>query len=232
MGGGRIEGRVKSSEGEVAKLRAELREVKAKADRAVIEARNVERYHVEKIGDLEKTVERHKEGEIEAARRKVGVDSGVQSEGVEVAATGTQTVRRTYASVVAQAEDTGEKMDVDGPSGGDGGQLAGPTTEKPAGTTPVGDRPVRAFVVHGVACSGPWAYRSREMEKAFGRKGGGVIWMRWLLQWSRRRDRSFTSMVVYLRRVIPTAEAMYVRVWGRRHRVEEYQWDRQPRQLE
>ena len=79
-------------------------------------------------------------------------------------ATGTQTARRTYASVVAQTEDTGEMMD------------------KSAGTMPVGDRPVRAFVVHGVACSGPWAHRSREMEKAFGCRGGGVIGMRWLLQ--------------------------------------------------
>ena len=70
------------------------------------------------------------------------------------------------------------------------------------------------------------------MEKAFGRKGGGIIGMRWLLQWGRTRGRSFTSMVVYLRRAIPTAEDMYVRVWGRRHKVEEYQWDRQPRQPE
>ena len=64
------------------------------------------------------------------------------------------------------------------------------------------------------------------MEKAFGRRGGGVVWMRWLLQWGRRRGRrrgrSFTSMVVYLRRAIPTAEVMLVHVWGRRHRVEEY----------
>ena len=68
---GELKEALRSSEGEGVKLRAELREVKAKADRAVIEARNVERYHVEKIGDLEKTVERNKEGEIEAARRKV-----------------------------------------------------------------------------------------------------------------------------------------------------------------
>ena len=104
----------------------------------------------------------------------VGVAAmGMQSEAAGVTATGAQTARRTYASVVAQTEDTGEKMYVDGPSGasgGDSGQPAGPATKKP-----VGDRPVRAFVVHGVACSGPWAHRSREMEKAFGRRGGASL---------------------------------------------------------
>ena len=110
-----------------------------------------------------------------------------------------------------------DKMDVDGPSRaslGEGHKPDDPATKKPTGTTPVGDRPVRTFVVHGVACSGPWVHRSREMEKAFGRRGGGVVGMRWLLQWGRRRGRrrgrSFTSMVVYLRRAIPTADVMLV----------------------
>ena len=149
---------------------------------------------------LRETVRRHEErkAEVEAGRerRRRVVDSGMQSGVVGVTAIGAQTMERSYASVVAQTEDTGEKMDMDGPSGGDGGQPAGPMTKKPTGTTPVGDHPVRAFVVHGVACSGPWAHRSRDMEKAFGRRGGGVIGMRWLLQWGRRRGRSFTSMVV------------------------------------
>ena len=43
----------RSSEDEVAKLRAELREVREKADWATVEARNMEKYHVEKIRDLE-----------------------------------------------------------------------------------------------------------------------------------------------------------------------------------
>ena len=75
------------------------------------------------------------EMEAERERRRV-VHEGTQSGAAEVTAAGTQTAKRTYANVVAQTEDTGKMMD------------------KPAGTTPVGDRPVRAFVVHGVACSG------------------------------------------------------------------------------
>ena len=95
-----------------------------------------------------------------------------------------------------QTEDTGGKVNVDGASEASRGECrpADPTNKKPAGTTPVGDRPVRAFVVHGVACSGPWAHRNREMEKSFGRRGGGVIGMRWLLQWGRRRE----GQVIYL----------------------------------
>ena len=167
----------------------------------------------------------------EKERSDGGIDKSTQSEVVGRTAIGTQTARRTYASVVAQTEDTGEKMDVDRASEGSRGASnlsGGPTTKEPAGTTPVGEHPVRAFVVHGVACSGPWAHRSREVENAFGRRGGSIIGMRWLLQWSRRRGRPFTSLVVYLRRAITTAGDS-VRLWGRRHRVEEYQWDRQPR---
>ena len=251
---GELKEALSSSEAEVAKLKAELVKVREEVGsyyfQILSERSNAKFADREKealmqevllakaeVEGLRKTVKKHEEDkaevEAERERRSRVLNSGMQSEMVGATATGTQTARRTYASVVAQTEDTGEKMNIDGPSwafGGDGGRMAGPTTKEPAGTTPVGDRPVRAFVVHGVACSGQWAHRSREIEKAFGCRGGGVIGMRWLLQWGRRRGRSFTSMVVYLRKAIPTTEAMYVRVWGRRHRVEEYQWDRQPRQ--
>ena len=175
-------------------------------------------------------VEREEEMKRERERRGRVIDCGVQSDIVRVTTVGAQTVERTYASVVAQTEVTGEEMDVDEASSSSRGMgsLSGDSTEKPAGTTPVGDHPVRAFVVHGVACNGPWAHRSREVENVFGRRGGSVIGMRWLLQWGRRRGRPFTSMVVYLGRAITTVGDS-VRLWGKRHRVEEYQWNRQPR---
>ena len=134
----------------------------------------------------------------EKERSDGGIDKSTQSGGIEVAAMGTQTARRTYASVMAQTEEasntqsTEDRMDVDGTSKAPRGESNMPddlATKKLAGTMPVGGRPVRAFVVHRVACSGPWAHRSREMEKAFGCRGGGVIGMRWLLQWDRRRGR-------------------------------------------
>ena len=214
----------KKKETEIEGLRKQLAvldQIVAEMGRELMRVRGESEYRnaiLERTQKLyEKAVNDHRRREAEREREKSkGVDSGMQSEEAEMAATGTQTMRHTYASVVAQTEDTGEVTNVGGPSGasrGEGGQPADPATKKPTGTTPVGDRPVRAFVVHVVACSGPWAHRSREMEKAFGRRGGSVIGMRWLLQRDRRWGRSSTSMVVYLRRAIPTAEDMYVRVW-------------------
>ena len=56
------------------------------------------------------------------------------------------------------------------------------------------------------------------------------IGIRWLLQWSRRRSKPFTSVVVYTKRATPAAEGMFVRMRGRKHKVEVYQWNRRPRQ--
>ena len=108
-------------------------------------------------------VEREEEVKRERERRGRVIDCGVRSDVVRVTAVGAQTVERTYASVVAQTEDTGEKMDVDEASSSSRGMgsLSGDPTKKFAGTTPVGERPVRAFVVHEVACSGPWVHRCR-----------------------------------------------------------------------
>ena len=84
----------------------------------------------------------------------------------------------------------------------------------------------RAFVLHGVACLGPMAAKIREGERAFGKKGGGVIGCRWLLQWNRIKGKTSSSMVVFLRRAVPTATDMWVRMRGRKHTVEEYEWGR------
>ena len=61
------------------------------------------------------------------------------------------------------------------------------------------------------------------MERALGRKGGGVIGVRWLLQQYRRRGKAFSSLVVFLKGAVPTAQSMYVKMRGRKHRVEEYE---------
>ena len=83
-------------------------------------------------------------------------------------------------------------------------------------------------MVHGVACHGPWQAHIQEVERAFGRKGGGVIGVRWLLQQHRRRGKAFSSLVVFLKRAVGTAKSMYVKMRGRKHMVEEYEWGRRP----
>ena len=80
----------------------------------------------------------------------------------------------------------------------------------------------RAFVVHGVACIGPMAHKIREVERVFGGKGGGVIGVRWLLRYSRRRGKAASSLVVFLKRAVPTALEMAVRMRGRKYKVVEY----------
>ena len=106
---------------------------------------------------------------------------------------------------------------MDGPSGasgGDSGQPAGPATKKPAGlrlweTVLCG--PLQCMEWHAVDRGrigvGRWRKPLDVGEK---RHWDEVV--------IRRRGSSLTSMVVYLKR----ATGMYVRVWGRRHRVEEY----------
>ena len=56
----------------------------------------------------------------------------------------------------------------------------------------------------------------------------GVIGMRWLLQQHRRRGKAFSSLVVFLKRAVGTAESMYVKMRGQKHIVEEYEWGRRP----
>ena len=98
--------------------------------------------------------------------------------------------------------------------------------------TPTSAHLARAFVVHGIACSGPWTQKIQEAERAFGRRGGGVIGVRWLLQGYRRRGKAFSSLVVFVKRAVQTAADMYVRIRGRKHKVEEYKSDRKSTKLE
>ena len=53
-----------------------------------------------------------------------------------------------------------------------------PTAKDPINTTSTSVHCARAFVVHGVACSGPLTHKIREVERAFGGRGGGVIGVR------------------------------------------------------
>ena len=98
--------------------------------------------------------------------------------------------------------------------------------------TPTSAYLTRAFVVHGIACSGPWTQKIQEAERAFGGRGGGVIGVRWLLQGYRRRGKAFSSLVVFVKRAMQAATDMYVRIRGRKHKVEEYKWDRKSTKLD
>ena len=80
--------------------------------------------------------------------------------------------------------------------------------------TPTSGYVPKAFTVHGVACHGPWQVRIQEVERVFGRKGGGVIGVWWLLQQHRRREKVFTSLVIILKRAVGTAKSMYVKMQG------------------
>ena len=84
-------------------------------------------------------------------------------------------------------------------------------------------------MVHGVECQGPMARKIPEVERAFRGKGGGVIGVRWLLQWNRRRGKATSSLVVYLKRGHPTAKEMWLRMKGRKYSVDEYEWGRKSR---
>ena len=101
-------------------------------------------------------------------------------------------------------------------------------TPKPIQATPTSGCLIMAFVVHGVACHGPCQARIQEVERSFGREGGEVIVLRCLLLQDRRRGKAFSSLVVFLKRVVGTAESMYMKMRGRKHMVEEYEWGRRP----
>ena len=120
---------------------------------------------------------------MKKGKRDKEVEKAVQTEVTEVLVAGTQTERCTYASILAQTEEVNiggentDKMDIDTPP---------PPTNKPtspattplantSNATPTSAHLSRAFVVHGIACSGPWTQKIQEVERAFGRRGGGVI---------------------------------------------------------
>ena len=75
-------------------------------------------------------------------------------------------------------------------------------------------------------------HKIQEVERAFGRKGRGVISVRWLLQGYRRWGKAFNSLVVFFMRVANTAADIHVRVRARKDNVEEYLWDRRSTKLD
>ena len=132
-------------------------------------------------------------------------------------------VRRRCRKLTKVGGENTDKMDIDLPL---------PPTDKPmspaatpsANTTnaiPTSAHLERAFVVHGITCSGPWTQKIQEAERAFRRRGGGVFGVRWLLQGYKRRGKTLSSLVVFVKRAVRTATDMYVRVRGRKHKVEE-----------
>ena len=74
-----------------------------------------------------------------------------------------------------------------------------------------------------------FAYKIQEVERAFRGKGGGVIGVRWLLHWSKRKGKTTSSLVVDLKKDLVTAKEMSVRMRGEQHIVVEYEWDRKGR---
>ena len=164
----------------------------------------------------------------------VGQNKGSQTEVPQVQEGETQTPARTYASVAAQTEvkEKGvgkhtDSMDIDstalpGEVAADPPSAKDQNKDTGAATAPTS----RAFVVHGVACIGPITHKIQEVERAFGGKGGGVIGVRWLLHYSRRRGMAASSLVVFLKRAVPTALEMAVRMRGRKYKVVEYDWGR------
>ena len=68
-------------------------------------------------------------------------------------------------------------MDIDPPGSPKSGKkphlsLGRTPTPKPKQATPRSGHLARAFIVHGVACYGPWQAYIQEVEVAFRRKGG------------------------------------------------------------
>ena len=53
--------------------------------------------------------------------------------------------------------------------------------------------------------------------------------MRWLLHWSKRKGKTTSSLVVYLKKTVALAKEMSVRMHGRKYTVVEYEWDRKGR---
>ena len=125
-----------------------------------------------------------KKKEADKNKKVPKVDKVLQTEVVMGPVAPTQTPLRTYVSVASQVEEVSEgegeptdKMDIDPPGLPKSGKKpqssqGGTPTPKPMQATPTSGRLVRAFVVHGVACHGPWQARIQEVERAVGRKGG------------------------------------------------------------
>ena len=93
-----------------------------------------------------------------------------------------QTNVRTYVDVLAQTEgeeegrlNTTDKMEIESPASPARSITAEIPTAKDNGGAYTSGHPAKAFVMHGVACLGPMTAKIREVERQFGKKGGGVI---------------------------------------------------------
>ena len=164
----------------------------------------------------------------------MGQNKGNQTEVPQVHEGETQTPTRTYASVVAQTEvkEKGvgkhtDRMDKDTTAPPSEVTADPPSPKSRNKDTGVALAPTsRAFIVYGVACIGPMTNKIWEIKRAFGRKGGGVIGVRWLLYCNRRRGKAPRSLVVSFKRAMPTALEMAVRMRIRKYKVVEYEWGR------
>ena len=101
---------------------------------------------------------------MKKGKRNKEVEKAVQTEVKGVLVAGTRTERQTYASILAQTEEVSiggentDKMDIDTPLPPTGTPTS-PAPTPSANTTnasPTSTHLERAFVVHGIACSGPW----------------------------------------------------------------------------
>ena len=180
-----------------------------------------------------------REMEVVKSRKLPKADKLVQTDRTSLLAVDTQTTVRTYASVTAQVEEVNDesegtgKMNLDPPASPNTPTTiwkwlcVTPTLKPIRAITTIGHLAL-AYVVHGVKCHGSWQAYLQEVERAVGRKGGGVIGVQWLLQQHRRRGKAFSSLVVFLKWAVPTAQCMYVKMRGWKHIVEEYEWERRP----
>ena len=82
--------------------------------------------------------------------------------------------------------------------------------------------------MYGVACYGPWPQKIQEVERAFGRKDVGLISVQQLLSFDKSRKKAFSSLMAFLKRIVPTTKTMYIKVRGRKHIVKEYMWGGKP----
>ena len=113
----------------------------------------------------------------------MGQNKGNQTELPQVHEGETQTPTRTYASVVVQTEvkEKGvgkhtDRMDKDSTAPRSEVTADPPSPKSHNKDTSVALAPTsRAFIVYGVACIGPMTNKIWEIERAFGRKGGGII---------------------------------------------------------
>ena len=116
-----------------------------------------------------------KEKEVDKNKKVPKADKVVQTEVVVGRVAATQTPVRSYASVAAQVREVSggegeltDKMDIDPPGSPRSGKKlqslqGGTPTPKPTQATPTSGHLARAFVVHGVACHGPWQARIQEV---------------------------------------------------------------------